>query len=136
MGTFLDADDLAGWVQATPDMVAQAISDVEAKARRVAPGIFSPTWTGNDGGRDLVVSILRMAAVWLVSSKGGRVTQHTTGPFSETFRDSASGLTDEDIADLRSLCGDAQQVSGLPRWDFPPVSDYSQLFARPPRRTP
>lgn len=137
MGTFLNPDDLSGWAQATPAMIAQAIADVEAKARRVAPCLFRLDWDGTSEDRELVVSILRMAAVSLVGTRGGRVKSHTTGPFSEEFRDGASGLSDEDIADLKALCGASDGGSGWqPKWSFPGGRDYGSLFPRPTRRLP
>ena len=136
MSVFLQADDLAGWVQATQEMVGQAITDVEAKARLVAPCLFAPGWDGSAEDREVVVSILRMAAVSLVATRGGRVKEHTTGPFSETFRDGASGLSDEDIADLQALCGAVAgpRQLGLPRGTFPSARNYDGLYYRPGRK--
>jgi hypothetical protein len=129
VGEFLNPDDLSGWVQAPEQVVEQTVADVEAKARRVATCLFDPLWPGD---RNLVVSILRPAAIWLASTRGGVVSQHVTGPFSEMFRDRASGLSDSDIADLRALCGTPQAPSGVPLGRFPPARDYGRLFHLPP----
>lgn len=136
MGRFLQPGDLAGWVQATPEMIAQAIVDVEAKARLAAPCLWADAWPGSDEDRELVVSILRMAAVSLVATRGGRVSEHATGPFSEKFRDGAAGLSDEDIADLQSLCGAVAgpRQLGLPRGTFPSARNYDGLYYRPGRK--
>lgn len=125
---FLNSDDLSGWVQGPPEMISQAVADVLARARHVAPGLFGALW---DGDAALVTSILRPAAVWLVSTRGGIVSQHTAGPFAETFRDRDSGLSDADVADLRALAGESGGQFAVARGHFPPGFDYDRIFPHP-----
>lgn len=111
MGQFIDFSDLP---RLDIDTAMQLIADVEALALRRVPQL-----AGLPRSADLLGSFRRIVMRWNIEGPAAVVAQ-ATGPYSMGLGSARVGweLSDDELADLRSLAGVGAVASG-PVGDFP-----------------